>query len=137
MQCTKCKFDFCWMCLGDWKAHGSEYYECSRYKENPNIANESVHAQAREALKKYLFYFERYENHAKSLQLEEQTLQRITSKIQDKVMKNTGTWIDWQYLLDAATLLKKCRYTLQYTYPYAYYMEKGARNSCLSTSKRS
>jgi len=46
------------MCL-DWKTHGSEYYECSRYKENPNIANESAHAQAREALKKYIFYFER------------------------------------------------------------------------------
>ena len=46
-------------CVTDWKNHGSEYYECSRYKENPNIANESVHAQAREALKKYLFYFER------------------------------------------------------------------------------
>ena len=45
--------------FADWKTHGSEYYECSRYKENPNIANESVHAQAREALKKYLFYFER------------------------------------------------------------------------------
>ena len=43
----------------------SEYYECSRYKENPNIANESAHAKAREALKKYLFYFERWENHAK------------------------------------------------------------------------
>jgi len=43
----------------DWKTHGSEYYECSRYKENPNIANESAHAQAREALKKYIFYFER------------------------------------------------------------------------------
>lgn len=47
------------MNFSDWKAHGSEYYECSRYKENPNIANESAHAQAREALKKYLFYFER------------------------------------------------------------------------------
>ena len=47
------------MCLGDWKTHGSEYYECSRYKENPNIAHESVHAQAREALKKYLHYYER------------------------------------------------------------------------------
>lgn len=47
MQCFNCKHDFCWMCLGDWKAHGSEYYECSRYKENPNIANESVHAQVR------------------------------------------------------------------------------------------
>ncbi len=49
-----------YVCLfPDWKTHGSEYYECSRYKENPNIVNESAHAQAREALKKYLFYFER------------------------------------------------------------------------------
>jgi ariadne-2 len=59
MQCYSCKHDFCWMCLGDWKTHGSEYYECSRYKDNPNIANESAHAQAREALKKYLHYYER------------------------------------------------------------------------------
>ena len=83
LQCYNCKHDFCWMCLGDWRSHGSEYYECSRYKvlhhicicvffylcetsfkmctlqENPNIANESAHAQAREALKKYLHYFER------------------------------------------------------------------------------
>ena len=47
------------MCCGDWKNHGSEYYECSRYKSNPNIVNESAGIQAREALKKYLFYFER------------------------------------------------------------------------------
>ncbi|KFM80044.1 hypothetical protein X975_14917, partial [Stegodyphus mimosarum] len=123
MQCYGCKFDFCWMCLGDWNAHGSEYYECSRYKENPNIANESAHAQAREALKKYLFYFERWENHARSLRLEEQTLQKIKDRINEKVMANEGTWIDWQYLRNAAALLAKCRYTLQYTYPYAYYME--------------
>merc|ERR1712142_1150576 len=67
MQCYNCKHDFCWMCLGDWRTHGSEYYECSRYKENPNIANESAHAQAREALKKYLHYFERWENHSRSM----------------------------------------------------------------------
>lgn len=127
MQCFSCKHDFCWMCLGDWKNHGSEYYECSKYKENPNIVNESVHAQAREALKKYLFYFERWDNHSRSLRLEEQTLKRIKERIHEKVMSNKGTWIDWQYLLDAASLLAKCRYTLQYTYPYAYYMETGAR----------
>lgn len=46
-----------------------------------------------------------------------------------KVMANKGTWIDWQYLLDAAALLAKCRYTLQYTYPYAYYMESGSRKT--------
>ncbi|KAF5281166.1 hypothetical protein FQR65_LT14846 [Abscondita terminalis] len=127
MQCYNCKYDFCWMCLGDWKAHGSEYYECSRYKENPNIAHESVHAQAREALKKYLHYYERWENHSKSLKLEAYTLEKLKARINQKVMSGLGTWIDWQYLFTAAGLLAKCRYTLQYTYPYAYYMEVGPR----------
>ncbi|XP_070164364.1 potential E3 ubiquitin-protein ligase ariadne-2 isoform X2 [Polyergus mexicanus] len=127
MQCYNCKHDFCWMCLGDWKAHGSEYYECSRYKENPNIAHESVHAQAREALKKYLHYYERWENHSKSLKLEEQTLEGIKMRINNKVMNASGTWIDWQHLFEAASLLARCRYTLQYTYPYAYYMEPSPR----------
>lgn len=126
MQCFGCKHDFCWMCLGDWKAHGSEYYECSRYKVNPNIANESAHVQAREALKKYLHYYERWENHSKSLQLEEQTLNRLTDRVNEKVNAGLGTWIDWQYLFDAAALLAKCRYTLQYTYPYAYFMDTGS-----------
>ncbi|XP_065347349.1 potential E3 ubiquitin-protein ligase ariadne-2 [Cloeon dipterum] len=128
MQCYSCKHDFCWMCLGDWKTHGSEYYECSRYKDNPNIANESAHAQAREALKKYLHYYERWENHSKSLKLEEQHFKKVSKKITGKVMNSgSGTWIDWQYLLDASNLLAKCRYTLQYTYPYAYYMEPSSR----------
>jgi ariadne-2 len=48
-------------------------------------------------------------------------------------MNASGTWIDWQYLHDAATLLAKCRYTLQYTYPYAYYMEAGPRKELVST----
>jgi hypothetical protein len=43
MQCSKCKHHFCWMCFRDWKTHGSEYYECSRYKENPQIAQEANH----------------------------------------------------------------------------------------------
>ena len=61
------------------------------------------------------------------MKLEAQTLAKIKSRINEKVMSCHGTWIDWQYLLDAAALLAKCRYTLQYTYPYAYYMEASPR----------
>ncbi|VVC37293.1 Zinc finger, RING/FYVE/PHD-type,IBR domain [Cinara cedri] len=125
MQCLSCKFDFCWMCLGDWKAHGTEYYDCSKYRENPQNGSES--AKAREALKRYLHYYERWENHSKSLLLEKQTSAKIKERINSKVMTSKGTWIDWQYLLDAATLLAKCRYTLQYTYPYAYYLDNGPK----------
>uniref|UniRef100_A0A7I4YSS0 RBR-type E3 ubiquitin transferase n=2 Tax=Haemonchus contortus TaxID=6289 RepID=A0A7I4YSS0_HAECO len=127
MQCAKCKHHFCWMCFGDWKTHGSEYYECSRYKENPSVAAEANHVKARRALEKYLHYYERFENHSKSLKLEQQFRDKIQRKIEAKVNDHDGTWIDWQYLHNAATLLTKCRYTLQYTYPFAYFMENGAR----------
>ena len=73
-----------------------------------------------------------WENHSKSMKLEAQTLAKIKSRINEKVMKSCGTWIDWQYLLDAAGLLAKCRYTLQYTYPYAYYMEPSNRKKLVS-----
>ncbi|CAI4224535.1 unnamed protein product [Auanema sp. JU1783] len=127
MQCAKCKHHFCWMCFGDWKTHGSEYYECSRYKDNPSVAAEANHVKARRALEKYLHYFERFENHSKSLKLEEQLRDKIKRKIESKVNEHDGTWIDWQYLLNAVSLLTKCRYTLQYTYPFAYYMESGGK----------
>ncbi len=73
-----------------------------------------------------------WENHSKSMKLEAQTLAKIRSRINEKVMGCCGTWIDWQYLLDAAALLAKCRYTLQYTYPYAYYMEPSPRKELVS-----
>ncbi|CAJ0579813.1 unnamed protein product, partial [Mesorhabditis spiculigera] len=127
MQCVKCKHHFCWMCFGDWKSHGTEYYVCSRYKENPSVAAEANHVKARRALEKYLHYFERYENHNKSLKMEEELRQKIKRKIDTKVNEHEGTWIDWQHLHTAASLLTRCRYTLQYTYPFAYYLEKSAR----------
>ena len=158
IKCYRCKHEFCWMCLGDCKT--SHLMRCSRYEENPNVANESSQVRAKEAWKKYFHYFERvqyihwyvyrfiatfhnfvfkWENHAKSLRLEEQTLQRIRERIQRKVKTGTdGTWIDWQCVLDAAALLARCRYTLQYTYPFAYYMDAGprkelVRNNSLNT----
>ena len=42
----------------DWMSHNNEYYNCSRYQSNPGIVKERV-TTAREALKKYIFYYER------------------------------------------------------------------------------
>ncbi|KAK6033820.1 hypothetical protein COOONC_28675, partial [Cooperia oncophora] len=93
------------------------------FQENPSVAAEANHVKARRALEKYLHYYERFENHSKSLKLEQQFRDKIQRKIEAKVNDHDGTWIDWQYLHNAASLLTKCRYTLQYTYPFAYFME--------------
>ena len=122
MHCPKCNHEFCWMCLKNWNIHTREYYECSRYKANPMVGDKAMTA-TRLALKKYIHYYERWEDHTVSLKLEEKTRQKILEYIDSKVSAGEGTWIDWQYLLDATKLLQKCRYTLKYTYPLAYYME--------------
>ncbi|CAH8519137.1 unnamed protein product [Schistosoma turkestanicum] len=124
MKCSICHYEFCWVCLGVWKSHDAEYYFCSKYQENPDAAKESVRTRARESLERYMFYYERWENHERSLRLEHDQRARIQTRINEKVLKKEGTWIDWQYLLLAADTLRNCRYTLKYTYPHAFYGEK-------------
>ena len=121
MCCRHCHYDFCWMCLGSWKTHASEYYECSKYRADPTLGEN--HNSARESLNKYLHYYSRWKNHIQSLALEEQTRNQINTHIHEQIKQNKGTWIDWQYLLDAVDLLLKCRYTLKFTYAYAYFLE--------------
>jgi len=93
------------MCLKPWRSH-SGYYNCSKYEEDgePTEVN-----KARKALEKYLFYYQRWANHDQSLRLEETTKRRIQDRIEEKVTAGCGTWIDWQYLIDAVSLLRKVR----------------------------
>ncbi|XP_067934318.1 potential E3 ubiquitin-protein ligase ariadne-2-like isoform X2 [Watersipora subatra] len=125
MRCRSCGHDFCWVCKGAWRIHAGEYYQCSRYEEDPEAAKGHQVAQneARVALNRYLHYFTRWDNHSKSLELEVEESRTIRHQIEAKIQKNEGTWIDWEYLVKATTLLRKCRYTLQYTYPYAYFLK--------------
>lgn len=50
-----------------------------------------------------------WENHRKSLELEKEMLKKINERIDEKVTQGEGTWIDWQYLKDAATHLTKVK----------------------------
>ena len=50
-------------------------------------------------------------NHTRSLSLEEETKKKILARMEEKVSKGEGTWIDWQYLLDAVALLRKVHRT--------------------------
>ena len=115
----------------EWRSH-TGYFECNKYKgDKSDVTN-----RAKQALEKYLFYYERvshtpshfshtltlltllthphtphtpsqWANHVESLRLEEQTKKKIVDRIEEKVSTGNGTWIDWQYLLDAVALLRK------------------------------
>ncbi|GIY69792.1 potential E3 ubiquitin-protein ligase ariadne-2 [Caerostris extrusa] len=127
MQCYSCKFDFCWMCLGIGTLTAVNIMNAVVTRRILILPTSQCMHKRGKLLKNICSIFERWENHARSLRLEEETHKKIIDRINEKVMASEGTWIDWQYLRDAAALLAKCRYTLQYTYPFAYYMESSPR----------
>jgi len=123
MACSQCGYDFCWMCNGPWKDHGAQYYECSKYKEDETVGD--VQTDSRVSLSKYLHYFQRWENHCRSLKLEKKFMEKLDTLAKKEVAEKRGTWIDWEHLKSSGKLLARCRYTLKYTYPKAYMMPTG------------
>lgn len=106
------------VCGNDWKTHGATY-DCNRYKGNPDKDT------AREALNRYTHYYHRWINHANSLKFERALKEQSLLKIQEKIMNRAGggTLVDWEFLIEAVDVLTRARYTLQYTYPYAYFLD--------------
>jgi len=63
-------------------------------------------------------------NHSNSLKFEKAFKEQCKLKIQEKILnKEGGTLVDWEFMTVAVEHLTRARYTLQYTYPYAYYLE--------------
>ena len=65
-----CRYDFCWVCLGPWEPHGSQWYNCNRYDEEVSKMARQGQQKSREDLERYLFYCNRYMNHNQSMKLE-------------------------------------------------------------------
>jgi ariadne-1 len=52
MTC-RCKHEFCWLCLGSWKKHGSEtggFFKCNIYREDKHDVEQN---SAKAKMKKY------------------------------------------------------------------------------------
>jgi len=134
MTCKVCSHEYCWVCKRDWKGH-SDYYSCNKFKKEENKKKSKKKESQKEkeardkenhrlALEKYLHYYQRYMNHDKSRQFEQQI--RESSRIKMTEMQETdATWVGVQFIAKAAEQLILCRSALKYSYIYAYYLPDG------------
>lgn len=123
MVCKRCRFDFCWVCLGPWEPHGSSWYNCNRYDEEEAKKARDAQEKSRAALQRYLFYCNRYMNHMQSLKFEHKLYASIKTKMEEMQQHNMS-WIEVQFLKKAVDVLCQCRQTLMYTYVFAFYLRK-------------
>lgn len=79
IQCRSCLLDFCWICFELWAKGG--HNGCNAFR-NEGIP-ENIQERSQAALKKYLFYWERYNNHLKSLEFEQKLYESINLKTEE------------------------------------------------------
>mmetsp|Transcript_3472 Transcript_3472/g.4718 ORF Transcript_3472/g.4718 Transcript_3472/m.4718 type:complete len:606 (+) Transcript_3472:667-2484(+) len=126
MTCQSCKYEFCWICMGDWNDHGTNtggFYKCNRFNAS-NDSNITDADRAKRELDRYLHYYKRYHAHAEAQKFATKQLADTEAKmvlLQEASDTNT-TWIDVQFLKTATEQLVECRRVLKYTYVYAYFM---------------
>ncbi|CAG5891874.1 unnamed protein product [Menidia menidia] len=93
MQCAKCKYDFCWICLEEWKKHSSStggYYRCTRYEVIQQLEEQSkemtVEAEKKhksfQELDRFMHYYTRFRNHEHSYKLEQRLLKTAKEKME-------------------------------------------------------
>ncbi|KAK4403971.1 putative E3 ubiquitin-protein ligase ARI8 [Sesamum angolense] len=118
MTCGRpCSFEFCWLCLEDWRAHTSRV--CNTYKEEEEKSKEATRVH----LDRYAHYYERWASNHKSWQTALADLEWLRN---ERIKKLANVQAEpealLQFVLDAWIQIAECRLILKWTYAYGYYM---------------
>ena len=110
MTCRKCRHEFCWVCMKDWKGH----YKCNEFVTENN-------AKAKHELERYLHYYKRYHVHTEAQAFAEKQLKAWEDRI-CSLQKAGNAKCDLEFLKTANEQLIECRRVLKYSYAFAYYL---------------
>ncbi|XP_015762798.1 PREDICTED: ankyrin repeat and IBR domain-containing protein 1-like [Acropora digitifera] len=134
-----CKYEFCWVCLEQWKKHSSAtggYFRCNRFEVVQKVESESAklvteasqrNAQVQE-LNCFLHYYSRFKNHENSYKFEEPLLSTAKDKMTAlalQAMETAATSFenpDTSFIEDAVHKLLSARRVLRSSYPYGYFL---------------
>ncbi|KAI8391731.1 uncharacterized protein BYT42DRAFT_527401 [Radiomyces spectabilis] len=136
MTCRKCKYEFCWVCMGPWSEHGTSWYTCNRYDEKSSSEAREDQTQSRASLERYLHYYNRYANHEQSAKLDQDLYQKTEKKMEEMQLTSDLSWIEVQFLKKAVDVTVECRTTLKWTYAFAFYLARGNQTELFEDNQR-
>ena len=134
MTCRKhaggCGYEFCWLCKGDWKEHGSStggYYQCNVYEKNKNegklSAEEKASEDAKNELERYEFHWTRFDSHMKSSAHAVKQKETTPDRMHELSQKFQWRLSEANFLMEAVEEAIRCWNVLAWTYPIAYYFD--------------
>eukprot|EP00762_Andalucia_godoyi_P000308 ANDGO_03212.mRNA.1 E3 ubiquitin-protein ligase dbl4 len=144
VTCSKCRYEFCWICGDDWTRHGSStggYYSCNRFNETstapgrPGGSATSAAAKLRDGLEKYVHHLNRFQNHEQASKYESKIRSRINKLKEQRSGSSMDTLEDIDYLTVALDAAMRARSVLKWTYVAAFYMSLGPHKEVFSHSQ--
>ncbi|CAJ0846743.1 13545_t:CDS:2 [Entrophospora sp. SA101] len=136
MTCRKCKYEFCWVCMGPWSEHGTSWYNCNRYDEKNSVDARDSQAKSRSSLERYLHYYNRFANHEQSAKLDRELYNKTEKKMEEMQQTSDLSWIEVQFLKKAVDILVQCRMTLKWTYAFAFYLIRNNETEIFEDNQR-
>ena len=130
MTCGKCRYEFCWLCLGDYRNHQKETgaYLCNSWEDVKRLGRvkqeEEDVFRLEQELKRVEFYSTRYIEHQKSIKFAERRVEEI-KKVIDRCCETQPSFksMDFEFLKEMAYLVLAVRRTLSYTYAIRFYLK--------------
>lgn len=136
MTCRKCKWEFCWVCMGSWSEHGTSYYQCNRFEEKSGVDARDTQAKSRASLERYLHYFNRWANHEQSAKLDVEFYKTTEKKMEQMQASANLSWIEVQFAKQAVDIVTSARITLKWSYCMAFYLAKNNQTELYEDNQR-
>ena len=133
MTCKNCKYEFCWLCLGDYRNHNKEtgrglcnswadVVAAGRAKEQDDVAALEFE------MKKLEHFSARYIAHYNAIKFAEKRVEKIKTEIAHvHELCPMYSPNDYQFLIEIAELVIAARRSLAYTYPIRFYLKGAAK----------
>ncbi|XP_074315834.1 putative E3 ubiquitin-protein ligase ARI7 [Silene latifolia] len=116
MTCSApCRYEFCWLCLGDWMNHSG----CNRYTQT----EEKQRTLARQSIIRYTHYYERWASNHKSMQKAIQDLHNLqTIQLPELSDRVSVPVTQLEFIVESWKQIIECRRVLKWTYAYGFFM---------------
>jgi ariadne-1 len=110
MTCKKCRFEFCWVCMGLWKSH----HACAGAVA---VSRNDINA---ENVRRFMEYNTKHEVMKQAFDLDNRKYKHLMDDKMELEMEDQ--WIKIEFVAEAVEILLECRRTLMHSYIFSYFM---------------
>jgi hypothetical protein len=127
MSCTKCNFQFCWICGHEWETHNGEGYDCNtRVNFDTKYNLEKCPEAKRGVAQKAARFVGHYQEHVQSQRNEARKKETALVKLANLYINN-GIRGDAasEFAMRILSAVETARSVLIWSYPYAFFLPAG------------